>query len=280
VSGQATTWAFSQPVEPHRGYTLVAIAHCHNHNTGQCNPSLRVLAAMTKKSVRTVREDVAWLESNGYLRRQFRFHRQGGQASTFYVLPLGPRRHTAGREGGPPPPFELELEQESELKHADLAVCAGEGHEVMDAYEDIWGSSAERDAQRRAEETREAKERTARARKAALAARPRSQWRPGHLEDFFRAQVVQLSLPRVPQFDRVAMRGAFQALLANGHKPEDLAAAIEAFCEDRSLWGDLVEVQGAPIWKVFLKLSPTLATRAGRRAEPAVSQNRLPGWDW
>lgn len=149
----------------------------------------------------------------------------------------------------------------------------------MDAYESIWGSSAERGAQRRAEEKRETKERAHRARLIALAARPRSEWRPGNLEQYFVAKVTELSLPRQPQIDRRALRGSFNLLLANGYKPEDLATAIEDFCSDRPRWSDLVERKGIPIWKLFIKAAPALATRAVV-VHGGDDEDPLGGRDW
>lgn len=283
MSARAWRWAVGvRGVKKDRRATLLLLADHHNGDTGQCNPSVARLAALLECSERQVQRDLSWLEKHGLIRRSVHSTRGVHDSSSDFLLSLD--RTTSTSPLGVTPTSSLGVspaspkpEEEPQEEPQDALLSQHGGPEAMN-YEELWGSSAEREAQRRADDQRQAKERVARVRRAALDSLPRSQWRPGRLEQFFRSQVLALGLPRTPQLDERGMRGAFQALLVNGHRPEELASAIEAFCADRTLWSDLVEKQGAPIWKVFIKLAPTIATRAGRAA--SSSGTTLPGWDF
>lgn len=73
MSLRAVNWAYSSVVAqadkltPPAAATLVALAHCHNQETGRCDPSLATLCALTLLSERTVRRALRHLEAAGLI---------------------------------------------------------------------------------------------------------------------------------------------------------------------------------------------------------------------
>lgn len=87
MSNRAVKWAFETDVPGTLKLVLVALAHCHNGKTGQCNPRIETLAGMVGRSIRPVQYALKELETLGYIHRARR--RKGArQASNHYVLAL------------------------------------------------------------------------------------------------------------------------------------------------------------------------------------------------
>ena len=66
MSIEAINWAFKtiegEDMHPSVAFTLVALAHCHNGQTGQCDPALGFLRSKTGLSERAVRNALRELE--------------------------------------------------------------------------------------------------------------------------------------------------------------------------------------------------------------------------
>ena len=80
MSIRAINWAFHEiaygrgaDLTPSAALTLIALAHCHNQETGRCDPSLARLAEKTGLAERTVRLSLRALEKAGLLAT---FHRK------------------------------------------------------------------------------------------------------------------------------------------------------------------------------------------------------------
>lgn len=87
MSNVATDWAWKADLPPNLKLVLLALAHCHNGKTGQCNPRVKTLADMVGKKHRTVRYDLKALQEAGYIKPAKR--RKGArQASNHYALAL------------------------------------------------------------------------------------------------------------------------------------------------------------------------------------------------
>lgn len=61
MSNNATNWAYSLEIDTSPKATLLAMANCHNAQTGRCDPSVEYLAQLTGKSVRTTKRNIRWL---------------------------------------------------------------------------------------------------------------------------------------------------------------------------------------------------------------------------
>ena len=81
MSFEALAWAWKQKTgNPGRKAVLSALAQFADE-LGYCFPSQEHIAEYTEQSARTVREHLAWLEENNYLRRKSR-KRQDGTVTT------------------------------------------------------------------------------------------------------------------------------------------------------------------------------------------------------
>ncbi len=66
MSIRAINWAFgaiaSTDLKPSAALTLLALAHCHNQETGRCDPSLATISKKTSLDERSVRRGLRELE--------------------------------------------------------------------------------------------------------------------------------------------------------------------------------------------------------------------------
>lgn len=67
MSARASNWAYEQRLAPTLKAILVALAYRHNAASGQCNPSVETLAAMTGLSARAVQYGLRELEAAGLI---------------------------------------------------------------------------------------------------------------------------------------------------------------------------------------------------------------------
>jgi hypothetical protein len=77
VSNRATLWAWASikampDLKPRAVLTLLALADCHNQETGRCDPSVRYLAERTHQCERAVRMALRELEVAKLLKTTFR----------------------------------------------------------------------------------------------------------------------------------------------------------------------------------------------------------------
>lgn len=87
MSNIATKWAWQADLQPHLKYVLLALADCHNHRTGQCNPRVDTLAHKLGKSKRATQYALDQLEEYGFIAKARR--RKGSrQTSNHYALAL------------------------------------------------------------------------------------------------------------------------------------------------------------------------------------------------
>lgn len=81
MSIRAINWAFGSiedaDLHPAAALTLLALAHCHNQETGRCDPSLTTLCAKTGLSERAVRNALRQLEEAKLLATTHRTVRTG-----------------------------------------------------------------------------------------------------------------------------------------------------------------------------------------------------------
>lgn len=81
VSAEATFWAWRQSVKSSMKLTLLALANCHNENTGQCNPSIAYISKSTGLNRKTVMSALFSLEEMGLIKPQ-----KAVGAGSHYVL--------------------------------------------------------------------------------------------------------------------------------------------------------------------------------------------------
>lgn len=87
MSISAINWCIEQnDLPPGEWIVLFHLCHCHNHETGRCDPSQEYLARMTNMGERTVRRHLSSLEKAGRIVRKKRGIEGGGRVSDYYVL--------------------------------------------------------------------------------------------------------------------------------------------------------------------------------------------------
>ena len=87
MSIPAINWCIEQKdLPPGEWVVLFHLAHCHNHETGRCDPSQEYLSDMTNMGARTVRRHLSRLELMGRITRKKRGVEGGGRLSDWYVL--------------------------------------------------------------------------------------------------------------------------------------------------------------------------------------------------
>lgn len=81
MSISAINWAFgaiaSTDLKPSAALTLLALAHCHNQETGRCDPSLATICSKTSLSERAVRDGLRQLEACKLIETEHRTIRTG-----------------------------------------------------------------------------------------------------------------------------------------------------------------------------------------------------------
>lgn len=105
MSLSAMTWALDLDIKrPTAKLALVCLAD-HADEEGTCFPSQKALADRVGVTPRAIRDALAWLESEGIIRRQKRFRKDGSRTSDAYQLSLPdprkklpiPRNETQGQ---------------------------------------------------------------------------------------------------------------------------------------------------------------------------------------
>jgi len=87
VSLKAMNWCVEQnELTPGEWVVLFHLCHCHNHETGRCDPSQGYLAERTNMGERTVRRHLAALEDQHLIRRVKRNQGSDGRMSDHYIL--------------------------------------------------------------------------------------------------------------------------------------------------------------------------------------------------
>ena len=87
MSIPAINWCIEQKdLPPGEWVVLFHLCHCHNHETGRCDPSQEYLAEMTNMGGRTVRRHLSSLQERGRIYRKKRGVEGGGRLSDYYVL--------------------------------------------------------------------------------------------------------------------------------------------------------------------------------------------------
>ncbi|MFG6573193.1 helix-turn-helix domain-containing protein [Sulfitobacter sp. 1A13353] len=100
MSIPAINWCIEQKdLPPGEWVVLFHLAHCHNHETGRCDPSQEYLADMTNMGSRTVRRHLSSLETKGRIARKKRGIEGGGRLSDHYILGHEPARLAANLTG-------------------------------------------------------------------------------------------------------------------------------------------------------------------------------------
>lgn len=96
MSIPAINWCIEQKdLPPGEWVVLFHLAHCHNHETGRCDPSQTYLADMTNMGQRTVRRHLNALEAKGRISRRKRGVEGGGRVSDSYALGHEPAKLAA-----------------------------------------------------------------------------------------------------------------------------------------------------------------------------------------
>jgi len=67
MSHDALRWAMSQELRCTDKMVLTVLADCHNHKTGQCNPSMATIATRAGLSERCVKDVVKRLAKSGLM---------------------------------------------------------------------------------------------------------------------------------------------------------------------------------------------------------------------
>jgi hypothetical protein len=100
MSLKAMNWCIEQKdLPPGEWIVLFHLCHCHNHETGRCDPSQEYIADMTGMGVRTVRRHLAALEDRGRITRKKRGIEGGGRLSDYYILAIEPAKMAANVTG-------------------------------------------------------------------------------------------------------------------------------------------------------------------------------------
>lgn len=100
MSFPAMNWCIEQrDLPPGEWIVLFHLCHCHNHETGRCDPSQDYLADMTGMGVRTVRRHLSGLEEKGRISRRRRGVDGGGRLSDYYILGHEPAKLAANVSG-------------------------------------------------------------------------------------------------------------------------------------------------------------------------------------
>lgn len=87
MSIPAINWCIEQrDLPPGEWVVLFHLSHCHNHETGRCDPSQDYLSGMTNMGLRTVQRHLTNLQDKGRIFRQKRGIEGGGRLSDYYVL--------------------------------------------------------------------------------------------------------------------------------------------------------------------------------------------------
>lgn len=97
---EASHWAQAQQTgNVGRKAVLMALAEFADE-WGSCFPSQALLAEVTEQSVRTIREQLAWLRDNGLIEVQHRARQDGqGRTSNRYYLRIDLTANLAGSKG-------------------------------------------------------------------------------------------------------------------------------------------------------------------------------------
>lgn len=82
MSAEATFWAWRQNVKSSYKLTLLALANCHNENTGQCNPSIAYISKTTGLNKKTIISALEQLEEMGLIVPK----KQNGKGSHYRLL--------------------------------------------------------------------------------------------------------------------------------------------------------------------------------------------------
>lgn len=127
MSLRAINWAFSvipqHDLRPAATLTLLALAHCHNQETGRCDPSAKLICEKTSLSERAVRDGLRQLESAKLIATYHRTIRTGRGKRNLrnrYVLKGG--ANFAGGVGQDLPP---NMEVKTPAAFFDLAMSVG-----------------------------------------------------------------------------------------------------------------------------------------------------------
>jgi len=87
MSIAASKWAWQSDLSGPLKLILLALAHCHNGKTGQCNPRVETIAGMVGRSERSVQYVLKDLQAAGYI-RPIKRRRGRRQASNQFALAL------------------------------------------------------------------------------------------------------------------------------------------------------------------------------------------------
>lgn len=89
MSFKAVDWAFSRKLQDMgEKLVLIALAHCHNHETGRCYPSIQYIVEMTGGSRRTVIAKLDSLQAQSLIEIVPTYREDGSQTSNVYRLKL------------------------------------------------------------------------------------------------------------------------------------------------------------------------------------------------
>lgn len=84
---EAAGWAFRQDVgDPYAKLILIGLADCYSDKTGECFPSCATLMEFAGCSERSVKEKIAYLEREGWIKRIPRYDAKGRQTSNAYEI--------------------------------------------------------------------------------------------------------------------------------------------------------------------------------------------------
>lgn len=100
MSIPAINWCIEQnDLPPGEWVVLFHLSHCHNHETGRCDPSQEYLSKMLNMGERTVRRHLSNLELKGRITRKKRGIEGGGRVSDYYTLGHEPAKLAANLTG-------------------------------------------------------------------------------------------------------------------------------------------------------------------------------------
>lgn len=143
MSIQLVAWALEQRTgSVSRKAVLLALANCHNHHTGQCNPRLKRIAKETDLSVSTVQRAIDGLVAMGLVERIQRKRENGSLTSSEFRFPTSPY----GQDDQTPQVTVTSLEPEVEPEvEPNLAPASRNGYKkidrdrIWDTFTDIFG---------------------------------------------------------------------------------------------------------------------------------------------